>query len=35
LPGRDPFIEFLCDRILNGADFVMDETLVGLAEAKA
>jgi hypothetical protein len=31
LPGRDPFVDFICDRILDGQDFVMDEALVTLA----
>lgn len=27
-PGNDPFIEFICDRLIDGRDFNMDETLV-------
>jgi len=32
LPGKDPFMDFICDKILNGEDFIMDEKLVELAE---
>ena len=32
LPGKDPFIDFICDRILDGKDFIMDERLITLAE---
>jgi glycosyltransferase involved in cell wall biosynthesis/MoaA/NifB/PqqE/SkfB family radical SAM enzyme len=32
LPGKDPFIDFLCDRIFDGQDFIMPENLVLLAE---
>lgn len=32
LPGRDPFTDFICDRILDGQDFIMPENLVLLAE---
>lgn len=28
LPGHDPFIEFICDRLIDGKDFNMDESLV-------
>jgi Capsule polysaccharide biosynthesis protein len=31
LPGKDPFVDLICDRILDGEDFVMDERLVGLS----
>ena len=27
-PGNDPFIEFICDRLVDGHDFNMDESLV-------
>ncbi len=27
-PGRDPFVDFICDRIIDGKDFIMDEDLV-------
>jgi len=30
LKGRDPFVDFICDRILDGEDFIMDEPLVRL-----
>ena len=32
LPGRDPFTDFICDRIIDGQDFIMPENLVLLAE---
>lgn len=32
LPGNDPFMDFICDKIISGEDFVMDEKLVQLAE---
>ncbi|MFZ5877799.1 MAG: hypothetical protein ACOY0R_00350 [Chloroflexota bacterium] len=35
LPGNDPFMDFVCRHILNGKDFVMDETLVALAKGDA
>lgn len=31
-PGNDPFTDFICDRILDGQDFIMPENLVLLAE---
>jgi hypothetical protein len=27
LPGRDPYLDFICDRILNGGDFVLPSAL--------
>lgn len=32
LPGKDPFIEFVCDRLVDGRDFNMTEDLVALSE---
>lgn len=32
LPGGDPFTDFICDRIIDGQDFIMPENLVQLAE---
>jgi hypothetical protein len=32
LPGRDPYMDFICDRIMDGRDFIMDDRLVALAE---
>jgi hypothetical protein len=32
LPGNDPFIEFICDRLIDGRDFNMTEDLVSLSE---
>lgn len=32
LAGEDPFVDFICDRIVDGRDFVMGEELVRLAE---
>ena len=27
LPGRDPYLDFICDRILSGGDFVLPSEL--------
>ncbi|MFC1964860.1 hypothetical protein ACFLWG_02505 [Chloroflexota bacterium] len=32
LPGRDPFVDLVCERILDGKDFIMDEKLVTITE---
>jgi hypothetical protein len=32
LPGNDPFIQFVCDRLVDGRDFNMPEDLVTLTE---
>jgi hypothetical protein len=32
LPGKDPFIDFICDRLVDGKDFILDEELVALAD---
>ena len=32
LPGNDPFIQFICDRLVDGRDFNMPEELVTLTE---
>ena len=32
LPGNDPFIQFVCDRLVDGRDFNMPEPLVSLSE---
>jgi hypothetical protein len=32
LPGNDPFLDMICERIFDGKDFVMDERLVALSE---
>lgn len=32
LPGHDPFVDFICDRLLDGSDFLMDDDLVEHAE---
>lgn len=32
LPGGNEFVDFLCDRILDGKEFIMDENLVELAD---
>ena len=32
LPGEDPFIQFICDRLVDGHDFNMPESLVTLTE---
>ncbi len=28
LQGKDPFVDFVCDRMIDGQDFIMDESLV-------
>ena len=35
LPGADPFLDFICDRLVAGEDFVMDRPLVTLADSDA
>ncbi len=35
LPGADPFIDFICERIIDGKDFIMGPKLVELAESDA
>lgn len=35
LPGADPFLDFICDRLMKGEDFVMDRKLVELADSDA
>lgn len=35
LPGNDPFVDFVCHRILDGRDFVMDDRLVAAAHASS
>ena len=32
LPGKDPFVQFVCDRLVDGRDFNMPEELVTLTE---
>lgn len=32
LEGRDPVIDFVCEKIIDGTDFIMDEQLLRLAE---
>jgi hypothetical protein len=32
IPGRDPFTDLICERILDGRDFILDEPLVRSAE---
>nr|MDQ3083132.1 capsular biosynthesis protein [Gemmatimonadota bacterium] len=34
LPGADPFLDFICERIIDGGDFIMDSNLVTLAESE-
>jgi len=31
LPGKDPFVQFICDRLIDGTDFNMPEALVRLS----
>jgi hypothetical protein len=33
LPGADPFVDFICERLISGQDFVMDRDLVALADS--
>jgi len=33
LPGADPFLDFICDHLVAGEDFVMDRDLVVLADS--
>jgi Capsule polysaccharide biosynthesis protein len=35
LPGADPFLDFICDRLIAGEDFVMDRKLVALADSES
>jgi len=32
LPGNDPFLDFICDRLVDGRDFTMGESLVAISE---
>jgi hypothetical protein len=31
LPGKDPFIDFICEKLLDGRDFSMDEPLIAMS----
>ena len=31
LPGNDPFLDFICDRLVDGTDFTMGESLVSIS----
>ena len=33
LPGADAFLDFICDRVIDGADFIMGRDLIELAES--
>ena len=33
IPEKDPIINFICNRIIDGKDFIMDERLVKLSES--
>jgi len=35
LPGAEPFLDFICDRVIDGEDFIMGRELVDLAESDA
>jgi len=35
LPGADPFLDFICDKLMKGEDFVMNRKLVELADSDA
>lgn len=32
LPGRDPFVDFICERLLDGEDFILDDALLATAD---
>ena len=32
-PGAEPFLDFICDRVIDGQDFILGRDLVKLAEA--
>jgi len=32
-PGKEPFMDFICDKIIDGDDFIMEEKLVKYAES--
>jgi hypothetical protein len=32
IPGNDPFMDFICDRLVDGKDFEMDESIVPLSQ---
>lgn len=34
IQGNDPFIDFICDRLMDGEDFIMGRHLVALADSK-
>ena len=33
LPGADPFLDFICERIIAGEDFVINRELVEIADS--
>jgi len=33
IQGNDPFVDFICDRLMDGEDFIMDRKLVALADS--
>lgn len=35
LPGADPFVDFICERLIDGEDFIMEKELAELAESNA
>ncbi len=35
LPGKEPFLDFICDHLISGEDFIMDRELVELADSDA
>jgi hypothetical protein len=34
LPGKDPFIDLICNRLLDGEDFILDDALLATAEVR-
>ena len=34
LPGKDPFVEFICKKLFDGEDFILDDALLTQAEAR-
>lgn len=35
LPGEDPFVDFICDKLLDGEDFILDDSLLAAAQGRS